>query len=247
MLDGIAEMAGWAGQGFGTVTPRLFEGAMTGEPVFTLAQAMKLYHQQSYRCGYFSPGHELVSVVLDHALVDESRYHNQADAHRLVQEGATVVYRLLQVRLTGVADTCQVLANATGLPAFAAGYLTPAGQQGYPVHADPDSIFCIQHAGSKLWAIYPPKASSIDDPDLGWICEDPEAAAPPLAQAAYLFELSPGDVLFVPRGWGHYAVASGRDTPSLHISVGLLHPEIGSEKISEQHPVMPVAGYAGSS
>jgi len=240
MLDGIPEMAAWAGQEFGTVTPRLFRAAMADGPVFSVPQALRLYHQQGYRCGYFSPGHEMVSVVQDCALVDESRYHSLAGAHRLRQEGATVVYRLIHARIPEVAGICQVLADATGIPAFAAGYLTPAGQQGYPLHADKDSIFCIQQEGSRVWGIWPPIASGIDDPGLDWICEDPEGRSPSMARAAHLFEVFPGDALFVPRGWGHYAVASG-DVPSLHISVGLLHPEIGEEKIREQSPVMPYA------
>jgi hypothetical protein len=239
MLNGIDEISSWARQDFGIATPRLFPQAMSGQ-VFDLPTALSLYGTKSYRRGFFSPGHEMITVVRNLAIVGEEEYWTMEGAHRLTQEGATIVYRLIQFHLPRVEELCQEVADAVGLPTFASGYLTPPGRQGYPLHADADSILCIQQHGSKTWALYSPKAKSVLDPKMAWIHESPGCgASPPVEEASYVFTLERGDVAVIPRGWSHYAVAGEGAESSLELCVGLLHPEIGVQKIEQQHPVWP--------
>ncbi|MDY6937834.1 MAG: cupin domain-containing protein, partial [Cyanobacteriota bacterium] len=91
-------------------------------------------------------------------------------------------------------------------------YCSWPSQQGFNCHFDPHEVFILQIDGYKEWFVfeetleYPRKRDK--SPDL----------EPP--KSPYLnCTLSPGDVLYIPRGHWHYAIA--REAPSLHLTLGL--------------------------
>lgn len=102
-------------------------------------------------------------------------------------------------------------------------YLTPAGQQGFPVHVDTHDVLVLQVAGSKDWFLYEP----VYPLPLNTLVHEPQAmkaktkveaeSATPLGRVV----LRQGDLLYLPRGLPHKAVAT--DETSLHLTVGL-HP-----------------------
>lgn len=141
-------------------------------------------------------------------LVDPGRVYD------LFGEGATIVLQSLQRSWAPVSRFCRDLELALTHPVQANAYLTPAGAAGLAPHHDGHDVFVLQVHGRKRWVVHEP------------LVEAPLAhqrmAGAQAASQAVLFEaaLEPGDVLYLPRGFVHAAVA--QDTMSLHVTIGVL-------------------------
>jgi hypothetical protein len=112
----------------------------------------------------------------------------------LFDDGATVVLQGLQRYWQPIGDLVAALELELGHPCQANAYLTPAGSQGFAVHADSHDVFVFQTHGSKLWEIHG------------------EAGAEDLL-------LEPGVVAYLPTGTRHAARA--QQTASLHVTIGI--------------------------
>ncbi|MFJ5884449.1 JmjC domain-containing protein [Kitasatospora cineracea] len=134
----------------------------------------------------------------------------------------TLVFNGLHQVYPPVVAFCRELAAQIGHPITGNLYLTPAGEaQGFGWHWDCHHVFLAQTEGAKLWQIFRP---TFVDPleqhhwsKIGFDQEDKDrfrTAAPD-----YEFNLTAGQVLFIPRGWVH----AGRTTDlhSLHITFGV--------------------------
>lgn len=98
----------------------------------------------------------------------------------------------------------------------AVAFLSPPGKT--PVitaHVDSAQVFVIQVEGEKDWAVGPLDESTVGDPTVL-----PSREIPP--EGRLDATLRPGQVLYVPHGCPHYALA--RSTPSLHLSVNVEEP-----------------------
>ncbi|HJV04476.1 MAG TPA: cupin domain-containing protein [Actinomycetota bacterium] len=129
-------------------------------------------------------------------------------------DGATIVLQALHRQWPPVAALCRDLELELTHPVQANAYVTPATSRGFAVHHDTHDVFVIQTHGHKEWRVYPPlvELAGREQPwskDLG----DPGR---PILEA----ELSPGDCLYIPRGFPHDAVA--REEVSIHVTVGIL-------------------------
>lgn len=90
-------------------------------------------------------------------------------------------------------------------------FLSPAETAGFMPHRDPDdAVIAIQTAGTKRWNLY-------DSPPTDWTEEDQSRPIPEALSGE--LELSVGDVLIIPRGWGHAACAGQQ--MSVHVSIGI--------------------------
>lgn len=129
-------------------------------------------------------------------------------------DGATIVLQALHRQWTPVASFCRDLEIDLTHPVQANAYITPATSQGFSVHHDTHDVFVLQTHGRKSWRVYPPLVE-LAGKEQRWSSElgDP---GEPLLEA----ELAPGDVLYIPRGFPHDAVARGE--ASVHVTVGLL-------------------------
>eukprot|EP00475_Leptophrys_vorax_P010123 TRINITY_DN16800_c0_g1_i1.p1 TRINITY_DN16800_c0_g1~~TRINITY_DN16800_c0_g1_i1.p1 ORF type:complete len:531 (-),score=142.40 TRINITY_DN16800_c0_g1_i1:25-1617(-) len=94
-------------------------------------------------------------------------------------------------------------------------YLTPKNSQGFAPHFDDIDAFILQAEGSKLWRVFAP----LDDSDFlarfSSLDFDVEELGKPLFQA----RLDAGDLLFLPRGFIHYAETPSNVAHSLHITI----------------------------
>jgi hypothetical protein len=100
----------------------------------------------------------------------------------------------------------------------AVAFLSPPGTT--PVitaHVDNAHVFVIQIEGEKDWAVGPLDETTVGD---AVFCSSPDI--PP--EGRLDTTLCPGQVLYVPHGCAHYALA--RSTPSLHLSVNVEEPSI---------------------
>ncbi|KAK9802556.1 hypothetical protein WJX73_001613 [Symbiochloris irregularis] len=91
-------------------------------------------------------------------------------------------------------------------------YLTPAGTQGLAPHHDDVELWVCQTQGSKRWRLYKPwqglALPALPSPDF-----DPADIGDPIMDVT----LQEGDVLYMPRGTVHQAVAQSSD--SIHLTI----------------------------
>ena len=139
-----------------------------------------------------------------------------ANVERIAAEferGATVVIQALHLYHLPVAEFCRALEADLAATVQANAYYTPRSAQGLPVHHDTHDVFCLQIAGEKRWLVYEPRLE-LPLPDQRYSEELGEPGEPVLDVT-----LTPGDTLYLPRGWLHEALTS--DADSLHITVGI--------------------------
>jgi ribosomal protein L16 Arg81 hydroxylase len=144
----------------------------------------------------------------DEGLVDPIR------VARLFGAGATIIVNNLDQLDPDVRSLLSRLEGELGIHAQANLYLTPGGAQGFAAHYDSHDVLLVQVLGQKQWRLYDSPAGL---PMRGERF-DPAATKPGERTAELL--LQRGDVLYIPRGLMHDAVAVD-DGPSMHVTVGL--------------------------
>jgi len=144
------------------------------------------------------------------------------DGLRLYQQyadGATVVVMQLNRWDAGLAQMCRSLEVELSYSFQANVYLTPPNAKGFRSHYDRHDVFVLQLAGTKHWRLF-------DTPvDLPHREQRYDASLASDAPCSAELDMSPGDVLYVPRGTVHEAVS--HDNESLHITLGMQHPTWG--------------------
>lgn len=107
-------------------------------------------------------------------------------------------------------------------------YLSSKRKQGFRVHYDTHDVFAVHTMGEKTWFVFEGRADApIAHPVFkSQTAEHHEAAKGKLWREV---RLKPGDLLYLPRGQYHYALAD--DGPCVHIAFGVTYP-IGLDVIS---------------
>ena len=170
------------------------------------------------------------------ALADKRDEHSsvQVDtqqAARLHGEGMALIFNAVERFLPPVQGWLEGLRRELGLPRKcdprSIVYASPAGSGNSP-HFDANANFVVQIRGTKTWRLAP--NTHVKDPTDRWamnqagLSEELEGyvdvalptAMPPLAQS---FTLSPGSVLFVPRGYWH-STETAEDTLAINFTFG---------------------------
>jgi len=128
-------------------------------------------------------------------------------------KGATVALTSLDRSWGPLGDLCLRLEEQLDHGINTNVYITAGETKGFPPHYDTHDILVLQIAGKKLWRIYEP---TIKLPDVTQPCEPKSfTPGPRLAEV----ELRAGDLLYLPRGYGHAATTS--ESHSAHVTVGI--------------------------
>jgi lysine-specific demethylase/histidyl-hydroxylase NO66 len=98
---------------------------------------------------------------------------------------------------------CASLEAALGALVGANAYITPPGCQGLAPHHDDVDVWVLHTAGAKSWRVYPTPQGSNARPR-NHSADMPRHELPPPAMEV---TLRPGDVLYLPRGTPHEAIA----------------------------------------
>jgi lysine-specific demethylase/histidyl-hydroxylase NO66 len=173
------------------------------------------------------------TVVLNQAVVPDERFPDRAELDAFRTQGATIMLPALQRYLPVIRDLCKQLMAATQIPSFGNAYLTPPRNQGFDIHWDLGSVMVVQVWGTKTWVLRRPVVTTTEELNTPWSVrgfKDGELDGEPYLTVT----LNPGDALFVPRGWVHFAHAT--DQESLHVSIGALHQGIDLESCSTVYP-----------
>ncbi|CAN5584049.1 hypothetical protein BH10ACT7_BH10ACT7_19750 [soil metagenome] len=146
---------------------------------------------------------------------------DQLDSDKVLAEfagGATLVLQGLHRTWAPLREFTRRLIDELGHPAQVNAYVTPASSRGFDPHYDVHDGFLIQIHGQKHWVIHPPVHQ---DPlrDQPWSDHADAVAAQAAGEPAIDATFSPGDVLYLPRGWIHSATALGGT--SIHLTIGV--------------------------
>lgn len=139
------------------------------------------------------------------------------DPTRLYQQyadGGTIVYSQLETVYQPLADFCRSLEREVNTHFQCNIYCSPPNAQGFPTHYDSHDVFVLQIHGTKKWYLY---NTPVDLPFRG---QPFRRAETPKGEVTQEFELSPGDVVYIPRGVMHDAKTT--DEATLHITVGII-------------------------
>ncbi|MDP3404850.1 MAG: cupin domain-containing protein [Brevundimonas sp.] len=131
--------------------------------------------------------------------------------------GASLVANDIQRLTPGIAALCDTLGETFAGLVGANAYCSFGGVQAFQTHYDLHDVFAIQTEGEKVWRLY---ANRADDPVDPPPHADPRAffaaTRGPLMQEV---RMRPGDVLYLPRGWYHDALAT--EGASLHLTLSV--------------------------
>ena len=133
---------------------------------------------------------------------------------RAFNEGNTVIFNNVHLHSRNIALLTRSVEASLGFVTNANLYLTPPNAQGLSLHYDTHDVFILQVEGKKHWKIYEP-----------WVKLPLDTMAETIP---YTYEgeqiqeltLSPGDMLYLPRGMVHMAEAT--EETSLHLTLGVM-------------------------
>ncbi|MEV6135160.1 cupin domain-containing protein [Nocardia sp. NPDC051990] len=139
---------------------------------------------------------------------------------RFFRTGATITWNSLGHTRPNLRAFIAVLADRFATLCDLNAILTPAGQQGFLPHHDPVDVFVVQLHGTKSWRVWPRPQT----PHRDVAHYTPEKLGEPLLAAS----VRPGDVIYLPHGAPHAAVAE--DSMSLHLSI-MITPQRWSDLV----------------
>jgi cupin superfamily protein len=137
-----------------------------------------------------------------------------ARVYDLYQQGGTINLTYLHERWEPLIRLCRRMTIEFSAEVKSNVYLTPAGVQGLKPHHDTHDVFVAQIYGTKHWRLF---ESPITMPLHGQRYQHPpEGPGEPIRE----FDLTPGDMLYLPRGIVHDATSAG--AASLHLTIGVI-------------------------
>jgi len=137
-----------------------------------------------------------------------------------LQQGATLIINGVHRRIPELEKLAANIRQETGYRSQINLYCSSSAQQGFSCHYDSHEVLILQIDGQKEWFIFP---ETIAAPISTLRSAD---QVPPDQPPSLQCTLNPGDVLYIPRGHWHYAIASGDPSeddyaPSLHLTLGI--------------------------
>ena len=174
----------------------------------------------NYLLSYTDLDNNDIDLILNGKIVSRTEVVNPAEIFqqgqllKFLQKGATLKFNNLQKRVPEIAEFVSELRYEIGYSNLTVNaYSSFPGKQGFVSHYDPYEIFILQIDGAKEWKVFPETLKYPLESQPSMYFEPPEAN--PYLNTV----LEPGDVLYLPRGHWHYAIAVGK--PSLHITLGI--------------------------
>lgn len=171
-------------------------------------------------------------MVLDGEVVPADRYCRPAidrnnqhimqpdpeRVHMLLRQGASLVANDIDTLTPDLAAAARAFEEALGAKAQANLYCSWREHQAFAVHFDTHDVYAMHAEGEKVWRIYKGRLDTpIAHPRFKTLSRDYHEKA----KGGVLMEVSlrPGDLLYIPRGQYHDALASSDG--AVHVSFGL--------------------------
>lgn len=129
-----------------------------------------------------------------------------------LEDGCTLILNGTDTMSVPIARAARAIEAEFGGKVAANAFLTPPEQQGFLNHFDTHDVFILQLEGHKRWPLFDRRIDLPIDRQIYLIDQDS------VGEPEHVFDLNPGDLLYVPRGMVH-----GPHTPeglSLHLTMG---------------------------
>ncbi|MCV7152796.1 cupin domain-containing protein [Mycolicibacterium pyrenivorans] len=146
---------------------------------------------------------------------------DQVDSAKVLAEfaaGATIVLQGLHRLWPPLIDFVRQAVDDLGHPVQANAYITPPSNRGFDPHYDVHDVFVLQAAGQKRWIVHEP-VHAHPLPSQPWTQHREAIAERVTGEPVIDTVLSPGDALYLPRGWVHSAQAL--ESTSIHLTIGV--------------------------
>lgn len=144
-----------------------------------------------------------------------------ARVRRRLRDGATMVLDFIESFSPSVASVCAALQVWFGGPATCNLYCSWEERQGFRAHFDTTDVVVLQIAGRKTWRVYTGRFENpVDLPGYettGFPQDRHEQNKGDLLAA---LDMTPGDLLYLPRGQYHEALAAGGGSLHLTFDIG---------------------------
>ena len=168
---------------------------------------------------------EQVIVIKDGAALHTRAYTTDGylDPSKIAKwrsRGYTVQLRNLHRWCPAIHTICSAIQHETGYGCYATGFVTPAGGQGLYHHWDQNLGLIYQIAGRKTWQLWEPGVEELHN-------EQFASNTPPGSDVIdsmksmhpdFEFDLGPGQILVLPRGWMHNPHTRSQTEDSVHIT-----------------------------
>jgi Cupin superfamily protein len=129
-----------------------------------------------------------------------------------IRQGATITIDRVDQAHNPIRDLAAALELELHTVVFVNIFASWMAVPGFDVHWDDHDVFVLQLDGRKRWQIF--------EPTRQWpLYRDVVKNDPPPGAPLTEFEMTAGDVLYLPHGWWHSVSATGE--PSLHLTVGV--------------------------
>jgi ribosomal protein L16 Arg81 hydroxylase len=145
-----------------------------------------------------------------------------------LKRGATLVANDIDQLTPELRAFCGAMEGALGGKVQANLYLSSKRRQGFRVHYDTHDVFAVHTMGEKTWFVFEGRA---EQPIAHPLFKDlpPEHHERAKGELWKEVRLRPGDLLYLPRGQYHYALAE--DGACVHLACGITYP-IGLDVVS---------------
>ncbi|HYJ55264.1 MAG TPA: cupin domain-containing protein [Mycobacterium sp.] len=146
---------------------------------------------------------------------------DQVDSAKVLGEfasGVTIVLQGLHRLWPPLIHFVRRAVDDLGHPVQANAYITPPSNRGFDPHYDVHDVFVLQTAGQKRWIVHEP-VHAHPLPSQPWTQHRAEISERVTGEPVIDTVLSPGDALYLPRGWVHSAQTL--DTTSIHLTIGV--------------------------
>ena len=143
---------------------------------------------------------------------ESRRPNNAAEFNHLLRRGATLVLNSLNQKDLVIDELARQLSADLNMPVNINCYISTPGIQGFDTHYDRHDVFILHLSGKKAWKVFHPTMINPVDKMSKQITTPPEDIEPYLE-----CEMTPGDVLYIPRGHWHYAMS---DEHCYHLTAG---------------------------
>ncbi len=174
----------------------------------------KFHHLFSWQhLNYLLNYHNLdqLRFVLDHK---EMPCSNPREWVKQCKKGASLVISHVDKYIPELADLTWAIEEEMGNNVTHANiYCSWPSCQGFKAHYDTHEVFIMQIDGQKEWFVFE------DTVKYPYKDEESKYQKPPEGTPYINCILKPGDLLYIPRGHWHYAIA--REQPSLHVTLGI--------------------------
>lgn len=169
--------------------------------------------------GALLPAREYCRPVVGHATGAPSQQPDTARVMALLKRGASLLLNDIDTFNPGLTAVARALEQTLEARVQANLYCSSCERQAFPSHFDSHDVYAVHVEGEKLWRIY---EGRLDNPVAHPAFQGQPAAFHERSKGKIVAEilLKPGDLLYIPRGIYHDAIAQTEGT--VHVAFGAM-------------------------